>query len=65
MGSTKNLVDRLDDHNNSRSTYTKRGKPWVLKWDKPFETRAEAYNAEMKIKRMKSRKYIEALISSR
>ncbi len=64
IGSTDNLEKRLADHNNSRSTYTKRGKPWILKWSKAFETRTEAIEEEMRIKRKKSRKYIEYLVRS-
>ncbi|WP_420878620.1 GIY-YIG nuclease family protein [Roseivirga pacifica] len=30
-GSCDQLDTRLEDHNSGRSTYTKSGKPWVLK----------------------------------
>ncbi len=63
VGSTQNVESRLNDHNNSRSKFTKKGKPWMLRWTSSYQIRSEAVNAEMKIKKMKSRKYIEALIS--
>jgi len=64
VGQCQDLFKRLEDHNNSRSTFTKKGKPWTLKWNKQFETRAEAIAEESAIKKKKSRKYIEWLISS-
>ncbi|WP_420580584.1 GIY-YIG nuclease family protein [Reichenbachiella sp.] len=64
VGSTQNLDQRLQDHNNSRSKFTKAGKPWTLKYHNDYETRSEAVKAEMKIKKMKSRKYIESLIEN-
>ena len=42
IGQCENIDIRIMDHNNSRSTYTKKGKPWVLRWSKAFPTRAEA-----------------------
>ena len=64
IGQCENLDKIIDDHNNSRSTYTKTGKPWILKWSKEFSTRSEAIVEETRIKKKKSRKYIEWLISS-
>ena len=64
VGSTNNLVDRLKRHNTGRSTYTKRGVPWMLIYKKEYLTKSEAYQAELLIKSQKSRKYIEELISS-
>jgi len=62
IGSTGNLVDRLQRHNSGRSTYTKRGLPWVVVYLKEYETKSEAYQAELYIKSQKSRVYIEQLI---
>jgi putative endonuclease len=64
IGQCQDLQRRLADHNNSRSTYTKRGKPWILKWSMEFPTREEAIAEELRIKKKKSRNYIEWLISS-
>ena len=64
VGSTGNLTDRLDRHNSARSTFTKRGIPWVIVYKKEFQTKSEAYRAEMYIKAQKSRKYIEDLIQN-
>jgi putative endonuclease len=64
IGQCSDLAQRHDDHNNSRSTFTKTGKPWILKWSKEFSARSEAIAEESRIKKKKSRKYIEWLISS-
>ena len=56
------MEKRLDDHNNSRNKSTKAGKPGVKKWFKEFETRSEAFKEEMRLKKKKSRKYLEYLV---
>ena len=62
VGSTSDFEDRLRRHNSGRSTYTKRGIPWIVVYQKEYETKSEAYQAELYIKSQKSRKYIEELI---
>ena len=62
IGSTSNIEDRLRRHNSGRSTYTKRGIPWTIAYQKEYKTKAEAYRAELHIKSQKSRKYIEVLM---
>ena len=65
VGSCQNIDERLEDHLNSRSKYTKSAKDWVLKYSEIFSLRSEAYQREMQIKKMKSRIYIENLISKK
>lgn len=65
VGSTQNLVDRINRHNTGRSTFTKRGIPWILVYEKQYLSKSEAYKAELYIKSQKSRKYIEDLINKR
>ncbi len=64
IGQTQNLEDRLFRHNNSGSKSTKKAKDWVLKYTESFLTRSEAVQRESQIKKMKSRSYIESLVSS-
>ncbi len=45
-------------------TSTKRAVPWLIVYTEHFATRAEAVNRESQVKKMKSRKYIEALIAN-
>jgi len=62
VGSTGQLQDRLYRHNNSGSKSTKKANDWELKFTQAFATNAEAIRFEFKIKRKKSRRYIEWLI---
>jgi putative endonuclease len=52
-------------HNAGLSKFTSRGIPWELKHTIPYDTIYEAKKEELRIKRMKSRKYIENLISKK
>ena len=63
IGQCQDIEARLSDHNNSRSTYTKPGKPWVLKWKIAFLSRRDAIAEEARLKNKKSRKYIEPVIA--
>jgi putative endonuclease len=63
IGSCQNIEQRLQDHLNSRSKFTKIAKDWEVHYFETFTTRSEAYQREMQIKKMKSRKYIETLIN--
>ena len=64
VGQTENLEDRLFRHNNSGSKSTKSARDWVLSHVEVFETRIEAVKREQQIKKKKSRKYVESIISS-
>jgi putative endonuclease len=64
VGQTENIEDRLFRHINSGSKSTKKAKDWVLKYTETFLTRSEAVQGETQIKKMKSRRYIESLVSS-
>jgi putative endonuclease len=65
VGSCQDVQQRLQDHLNSRSKYTKAAKDWKLKYFETFQTRSEATQRELQIKKMKSRKYIENLIETK
>ncbi|MCC9017418.1 GIY-YIG nuclease family protein [Flavobacterium lipolyticum] len=65
IGSCQDVEKRLQDHLNSRSSYTKVTKDWELKYYETFPTRSEACKRELQIKKMKSRKYIETLIKTK
>ena len=63
IGQTKDLQITLWKHNAKTNPITADGKPWVVKFTKPFATRNEALSLEMKLKN-KDRAHIEELISS-
>ena len=63
IGACTDLERRLFEHNVGHSTFTSLGMPWTLKYSEPFDSLIEAKKRELQIKKMKSRKYIEVLIS--
>ena len=63
VGACTDIQRRLYEHNIGHSKFTKTGTPWELCYTEEFETLAEAKAREAKIKKMKSRKYIEALVN--
>jgi len=63
VGSTPDAQRRLRDHNRGKEKFTRTGIPWTLMHTEQFEALAEARQREKYIKRMKSRKFIEALIA--
>ncbi len=62
---TQDLERRLQEHNSGQTKSTKSGIPWIHVYKEEFATRSEAMKFENKIKKKKSRKYIEELISAR
>ncbi len=62
VGSTNDLPDRLERHNQGRSRYTKVKRPWMLVFAEKFPDRSAAVKREQEIKRRKSRDYIENLV---
>ncbi len=65
IGSTDDIVQRLDEHAKGMSRFTRWHKgPWKLIYSETFETRSQAIGREREIKNKKSRKYIENLVKS-
>lgn len=64
VGSTSNIERRLEEHNRGKEKFTSLGVPWVLMYKEEFKELLQARRREFYIKKMKSRKFIEALISS-
>jgi len=62
VGSTNNLSDRLERHNQGRSKYTKAKRPWQLIFSEKFPDRSAAVKRELEIKKRKDRTYIERLV---
>lgn len=59
----QSVQQQLNRHLNSRSKYTKMVKDWEFTYTESFETRSQAYQREMEIKKeKKSRVFIENLI---
>ncbi len=62
IGACIDIERRIHEHNTGHSKFTSTGMPWKIVYKKEFETLLLAKRFEMKIKKMKSRKYIEDLI---
>ena len=63
IGACIDIERRLYKHNIGHSKFTSLGIPWKLIYTEQFEDLAVAKKRELQLKKMKSRKYIEALIS--
>ncbi len=64
IGSTKDIVRRIEAHLWNHKGFTSKAKDWQLRYQEVFETKTEALTREKHIKRWKSRKMIEKLISA-
>jgi putative endonuclease len=64
IGACINLDRRIYEHSIGHSTFTSKGTPWRLVHQETFDDLTAAKQRESQIKKMKSRKYIEALIAS-
>jgi putative endonuclease len=61
---TEDITLRLTQHNDGVSAFTSKASDWVLRYTEGYENRETAHQRELEIKRKKSRKYVESLISS-
>jgi putative endonuclease len=64
LGACSNLQRRLYEHNIGHSKFTSTGIPWTLVYSEQFIDLKEAKSRELKVKKMKSKKYIETLIET-
>jgi putative endonuclease len=64
IGSTHDVLLRLERHNTGWTKSTKGEQPWKLVYTEKYTTKSEALKHERKIKSWKSRKMIEQLIKS-
>ena len=62
-GHTEDIEQRMREHNNGRSHYTKGKGPWTLVYIEEFNTRSDAMKREAEIKNRKSRRFIEKLVN--
>ena len=62
-GFSANPRRRLQEHNDGKVKATGYARPWTLVYTEQFEDETSARRREHKLKSMKSRAYLEALIS--
>lgn len=63
IGSTQNILRRLQKYNKGLSKFTKTKCPYKILYNKGFEYRKEAIRYERYLKSLKKRSYIEKLIN--
>ena len=63
IGQTSDLVDQLLQHNGGQSPDTKSGIPWKLMYHEDFRNFDDAATRAEKIRSMKNKSSIEALIN--
>ena len=64
IGSTQDLKERLERHNQGRSQYTKPKRPWKLVYHEQYPDRSSAVKREQEIKNRKSKDYIKTLVKT-
>ena len=65
VGSTEDMSTRLKEHLWKHSGFTSKASDWELVYEEKYETKKAAYARERAVKRKKSRKYLEYLISTK
>jgi len=65
VGQCDDLDRRMSKHNDGFSKYTASKRPLRLVYFEVLDSRSDAIKRENAIKKMKSRKYIEALIANK
>ena len=63
IGYSADVIARLERHNAGMVTATRNCKPYQIKATKNFDTELEARKEEFRLKKQKSRKYLEHLIA--
>ena len=64
-GHTKNLENRLKEHNQGKVRFTKPYRPWIIHYQESFQTKSEAYKREFFFKSIDGYRYLreEKIIS--
>ena len=63
IGHTKNITNRLADHNRGKVRSTKAFAPWKVIYTETYGTKSEAFRREMEIKSYKSGNAFKQLIN--
>ena len=58
VGHTVNINRRLEEHNNGKSTYSKRYKPWIIIHAETFNSLGESVRKEKYFKSAAGRRWI-------
>ena len=64
VGYTKDLENRLKQHNNGDSTYTKRKIPWKLVYSESFKNKSDALKREIFLKKQRNINFYQRLVDN-
>ncbi|TAI46996.1 GIY-YIG nuclease family protein [Flagellimonas allohymeniacidonis] len=64
VGITSDVRRRLNEHNSGKNKTTKPYRPFVLIFEKEFETRLEARNYEKKLKSGSGKEFLKSLVNT-
>ncbi len=59
IGYSKDLNNRVEEHNNGKSISTRHGRPWQLIYHEEFQSRSDAVKRELYFKSIEGRKYLK------
>jgi len=62
IGYTRNITQRLGEHNSGKSRYTSKKIPWKLVYTERFTTKTEALKRERFLKKQRNRSFYQRLI---
>ena len=63
IGSTDNVIKRVQEHNLGKCRYTSGRRPWELVYKETFKTRSEAMKREKFLKSGQGRKYLNKILN--
>ncbi|MHB0977846.1 MAG: GIY-YIG nuclease family protein [Minisyncoccota bacterium] len=63
IGCTKDIIRRLEEHNKGQNESTKNACPWELVCHRQFDSQAEAFQEEKKIKSFRSGNAFKKIIN--
>ncbi len=58
-GQTKDIIRRLEEHNRGKTSFMASGLPWMIIYSKEFNSRNEAVNLELLIKKRGAKRFLE------
>lgn len=59
IGHSKDLANRVEEHNNGKSKSTRNSRPWKLLYHEEFKSRSDAIKRERYFKTVEGRKYLK------
>ncbi len=61
IGSTRDVINRLEEHNSGKTRSTRAGRPWLLIYKEVFSSKSEAQSREYQLKRFRGGEALKKL----